>query len=303
MTNNELNENLATACDRVQPDLDEIRELIIAGADPNQLNRYGNNLFEDIFMDILYRFRGDAEQLPTVVQKIKALISLIIDHGWDVKKYGLSAMDQFKFSTYDKFTFDLYRFMLQYDLTDDTEAYEGVLESIGVEESYQRCCEDDHDLENLFYAIYEMILAKQNGHDYTSIEPYYGAKGLLIDKVLYFGETDTLVEKNDFTEYSADIGFVCGDKLLILRKSVNILFMNDRGLENPQIDISSTFGNDVIGHRIHSISFDHKEIVVETTHYGQPTIILELTNGKLVKFSHNFGEMADGKRQSRFWIA
>jgi len=39
-----------------------------------------------------------------------------------------------------------------------------------------------------------------------------------------------------------------------------------------------------------------------TTRYGQPTIIIELSNGKKMKFSHNFGELSDRKSQSRFWV-
>lgn len=302
MTNTELNEKLVVACDRAWPDLDEIRELVIAGADTNQLNRYGENIFESAFVDILYHFRGDAKNLPHIVERIKTTIRLMIEKGWDVKKYGLSTMDQFKFSTYDVFTFDLYRFMLQYDLTDDSQDYEDVLEGIGTEESFQRCCENDHDLENLFYAIYEMVLAKQEGRNYTSIEPYYGATGLLIDKVLYFGDADSLIAKNGFTEYNADIGFVCGDKILVLRDSLNILFMNDRSEEVPQIDISAAFVNQTVGEKINSVSFNHRDVVKDTTHYGQPTIIIELTNGKRIHFTHNFGEMADKTFQSRFWI-
>lgn len=301
MTNTELNEKLVAACDRAWPDLDEIRELVIAGADTNQLNRHGENIFDSSFVDILYHFRDDAKNLPHIVERIKATIRLLIDNGWDVKKYGLSTMDQFKFSTYDAFTFDLYRFMLQYDPADDSQDYEDVLEGIGTEESFQRCCENDHDLENLFYAIYEMVLAKKERRNYTSIEPYYGATGLLIDKVLYFGDANTLVAKNTFTEYDADIGFVCGDKILVLRDSVNILFMNDRGEEVPQIDISAAFDR-AVGEKIKSISFIHSDIVKDTTHYGQPTIIIELMNGKRIHFTHNFGEISDETFQSRFWI-
>lgn len=302
MVNNiEIDQKLVVACGKSCPDLDEIKELVVAGADTNQLNSYGDNIFDDVFLDVLYHFRRRPEQLPQTVQKIKETIALLVKCGWDVKRFGLSTMDQFKFSTYDPFTFELYRFMLQYDLANDPQDYEDVLDGVGGEESYQRCCENDHDLENLFYAIYELIEAKKEGKDFTSIEPYYGAVGLTVDKVLYFGEINTLVNTANGTEYSADIGFVCGDKLLILRESINILFMNDRFAENPQNDISDMFGN-VRGKSIKEISFDHKDVVRETTNYGQPTIIITLDNGNQIKFTHNFGDLADEGYQSRFWM-
>ena len=87
-----------------------------------------------------------------------------------------------------------------------------------------------------------------------------------------------------------------------MRNGVNILFMNDRIAEYPQIDISTAFGKDAIGRRIKSISFDHKDVIKGTTHYGQPIIIMELANGKKLKFTHNFGELPDKEAQSRFWI-
>ena len=45
----ELDGKLTLACDKPTPDLDEIRELIVAGADTNQLNKYGDNIFDDVF--------------------------------------------------------------------------------------------------------------------------------------------------------------------------------------------------------------------------------------------------------------
>ena len=302
MTKIELNEKLALACDKATPDLDEIKELIVAGADTNQLNKYGDNIFDDVFLKVLYVVRDDAKLLPKAVEKIKEIIALMIDNGFDIKRFGISTMSQFKFATYDLFTFDLYRFMLQYDLTDDPKAYEETLEGVGGEESYQRCCENNHDLENLFYAIYEMVEAKMEGRNYKSIEPYYGIVGLTIDKIIYFSDSNTLVEKNEFTEYNADIGFVCGNKLFVVREGVNILFMNDRINEQPKADISSVFGKDAINRTIKSVSFGHKDIIKEKIHYGQPTIIMELTNGKKIKFTHNFGELSDKETQSRFWI-
>lgn len=302
MTKTELDNQLAVACDRIVPDLNEIKKLILAGADTNQVNEYDDNIFDDTFVSVLYDAGDDASKSAKAVEEIKEIIPLMIEKGWNIKKYGIGTMDRFTRSTYDPLTFELFRYMLQYDLTDRPKDYKEVLDSVGSEESYQRCCVNNHELENLFYSIYEMVEAKMKGRDYTGIGLYYNAIGTTIDKIVYFDENDTTLKKTDFTEYNADIGFVCGDKLLVLRKSVNILCMNDRLADCPQIDASHLFGENVIGEKIRSVSFDHKEIKREKTGYGQPTIIMELENGKKLKFTHNFGEFPGKKTQSRFWV-
>lgn len=297
----DLDKKLFDTCKESDPNLDEIKKLIIAGANTNQSDKYGESIFNDLFLGLLCDNRDDKRKTAVIVDKIKEIIQLMIDNGWNVKKYGLDTMDGFVFSTYDHFTFDLYKFMLQYDLTDSPKDYEKALDRVGAEESFQGC-EHCHELENLFYSIYEMIEAKMEGRDFKSIELYYDAVGITIDRIVYFSKSDTLVHKDTFTEYNEDIGFVCGNKLLVLRDCVNILFMNNRLKEQPQIDISSVYGKDVIGQQIKSIDFDYKDIIKGTTYYGQPTIIIALANGKKLKFTHNFGEQLDEKTQARFWI-
>lgn len=306
LTKTDLDKKLALACDKTKPDLDEIRELIIAGADTNQLNEYGDNIFEDIFVPYLYKVYDDNdgtedEKAKAFVQ-VKNILKTMLDYGWNSQKFGLQTLGHFTLSFYDKNVFDVFKFFMNLDLGNDEKAYEQLLEGIGTEESYQRCCENCHELENLFYTIYELVLAKKEGRNYKSIELYDNVIGLTIDKIFCFDDTNSLVEKENFTEFNSDLGFLCGDKLLVLCDGINILFMNDRIEEQPKIDISNAFGKDVIGHKIKSVSFEHKELVKGTTHYGQPTIILELDCGKKMKFTHNFGELPDNQSQSRFWV-
>lgn len=302
MNQKELDKALAAACDSMEPDLQEIKRLIISGADTNQINEFGEGIFFDVFRSILNRGHEDADKQKKTVEEIKEVVRTMISNGWDIKRYGLQTMDQFCLSTYDSLTFEMYRFFLQLDLPDDPDAYEDILEGIGTEESYQRVCEDNHDLENLFFALYEMVDAKAQGKNYRGIEPYYGAEGMVVDRVLYFSETDTMEPKQEYTEYNADIGFVSGSKLLVLGTAVNILFMNDRIEEQPQMDISNVFGEGIVGETIESVSFDHRELERNNTSYGQPMIILSFSSGKKLKFTHNFGELPDNDFQPRFYV-
>ena len=140
-----------------------------------------------------------------------------------------------------------------------------------------------------------------NGKNHEGIELYHDAEGLTVEKIIYFDESNTMVNKEAFTEYNADIGFICGNKVLVLRNGVNILFMNDRIKEKPQIDISDRFTKNIIGQKIKSINFKHRNIIRDTTQYGQPIIVIEFDNGQKLAFTHNFGEMPDKKTQSRFF--
>ena len=305
MLQEQLDRKLAEACDRPIPDFAEISELILAGADTNQLDRFGDSIFDSVFIQVLY-YRANDEDVPEkekqkVYDDAKSLVALMAEHGWDTRRYGLAVMEQLAHSFYDHSVFDLAKSFLRLDLGNDQQAYESLLEGFGTAESYQRCCEQDHEAENLFYTIYEMVEAKRNGNSYEGIELYREAVGRTIDRIVYFNESDTTVAKGSFTEFYADIGFACGDKMLVLRDGINILLMNDRAAEVPQIDFSDAFGENTVGEKIISISFDHKSIVKGNTRYGQPIIIIELANGKKLKFSHNFGEQPDRPSRSRFW--
>ena len=50
----DLNKQLVQACQLPTPDLEEINKLIIAGADTNQVDENGTNIFDDVFLFSLY---------------------------------------------------------------------------------------------------------------------------------------------------------------------------------------------------------------------------------------------------------
>ena len=300
MTQTELNEALVRICEKDPPDLEEVKALLLAGADPNLTDERGESIFNtnNLFLEALYRCQGTPVETEKTAEQVKDVIRTMVAVGWDSKRFGQDTMDQFIFSTYDRFTFEMYRFMLQYELATTLEEYDYSLELIATEESFQRCSMEDPAMENLFYAIFEMVEAKMKGRDYRSIGLYDEAPGLRIDRIVYLSDTDTTRKRDSFVEFDADIGFVCGDKLLVLREGINILFMNDRLAESPHLEMPLLFGENIIGYTITDVSFSHRSV----SNHGQPTIILSLDNGKLLKFTHNFGECPDKNYQCRFWV-
>ena len=165
-----LNQKLIKACD--DANLDEIQKLIISGANPNLLDEYGESIFEHVFIYALDRVVDEAE-VPTeeydeIFNQVKNTVKTLINYSWDIQKYGLKVMHQFIYMSNQKLAFDLMKFFLEFNLGDDKSEYESLLEGIGTEESYQRCCENNHDLENLFYTMYEIVNAKMENHSYKT---------------------------------------------------------------------------------------------------------------------------------------
>ena len=298
-----LNQKLIKACD--DANLDEIQKLVISGANPNLLDDYGKSIFKRVFIHALDRVVDETEisteEYDEIFNQVKNTVKTLINYGWDIQKYGLKVMHQFIYMSNQKLAFDLMKFFLEFNLGDDKSEYESLLDGIGTEESYQRCCENNHDSENLFYTMYEIVNAKMENRSYKNIELYYDAVGMKIDNLLYFGKESIVPSKAGATEYNDDICFVCGEKILVIRKYVNILFINDI-INEEYVEIPNLFGDNIIGSRIVNVSFEHKEIVDGTTHYGQPTIVISLDSGKELKFTHNFGEHNGDKVQSSFVV-
>jgi hypothetical protein len=98
-------------CESGYLDINKIQELILAGADTNQMCDE-ENIFDRVFLRFLNTGRQTPKRNYYKAKKIKETIQLMVAHGWDVKRFGLSVMNRFLFSTYDIWTFDLYRFTL-----------------------------------------------------------------------------------------------------------------------------------------------------------------------------------------------
>ncbi len=109
MTKQELDMKLVKVCESGYPDINKIQELILAGADTNQVHSSGRNIFDRVFLRFLNTRRQTPKRNYYKAKKIKETIQLMVEHGWDVKRFGMSVMNRFLFATYDRNTFDLYR--------------------------------------------------------------------------------------------------------------------------------------------------------------------------------------------------
>lgn len=294
-----LNSRLCDAC-KIS-DVDEILALIQAGADFEQYDEYGDYILGSAFIDPLYEAQDKHIHEAELTEKIKSIIGEMVIRGWNVEKYGAAFMQQFEFASSSPYTYDLYRFLMQFDFEKTDHLYSDLLESIGIEESHERAVLHDHARENVLYTIYEMIDAKKKHLPHQHIHLYTDAIGKRIDNILYFSDKMIYTSNDRYTEFCGDIGFVCGNELLVICESINVLFMDHRINEVPHIKLSNELEETVLGEFIADISFDHNEVRRGKTCYGQPIINIAMSNGKVIHFSHNFGDHSDGVR-SRYWI-
>lgn len=293
------------------PDLDKAKTLLDEGFDINISDSFGYSVLDKILLDNSGHLPqcDDCEEdnCLTCEHKLTAklipIIDFFIENGWNTAAYGLKSVATLVHTTHDKQMFYAAKRILECPLSENAEEYGEALDAIGSEESFQRCCEECHEQENLYYAMYELVDAKRLGKPFDGIHTYHNALGKRIDKVIYFAD------KNDFnytprgTEFNGDFGFVFKNEVLIVTSDINILFMNDRISEEPQIDVSECFGASVIGATVVDITFSHKAKNRAEKCFGQPTVTLKLDNGKSVSFTHNFGELSDCRAQARFLTA
>ena len=304
----ELDKALQSAIIHSPTDLATAKRLLAEGANINAHDQYGDSIIDECLfsaMDLPPECDDCDENSCAACETrrtpdLLSIIDFFIDNGWDTARYGLRAVSTLVHTTHDRQMLDAAKRILEQPLSDDVKDYESALESIGTEESYQRCCEECHEQENLYFAMYEMVEARMKGKDFCGIHPYCDALGKRVDKIVCFADTIDFVQTPRGTEYASDLGFVCADGVIVVTANVNILLMNDRICEQPQIDVSDRLGDGIVGARIVDVSFEHKKVNGERIIYGQPTVIVKFDSGRAISFTHNFGELPDKRIQPRF---
>lgn len=152
-----MNEKLIEVLQCEKVSFTELQTLIEAGADPNLTNERGDSVFEYVFMEALSE--SSRAKRAKIAKSIRALLETMVKKGWDTRKFGLLVLREFIFWVDTPAVFALAKSMLENDLGDDRTAYKETLESIALEESFQRCCEGDPVLERRLHELYELVEA------------------------------------------------------------------------------------------------------------------------------------------------
>lgn len=192
--------------------------------------------------------------------------------------------------------FDQAKAILDSGVTADEYAWRGLLGSIGIEESCQRCCTQDHAQENIFYAYYEMIRRKMENRPYDDIGIWPDAIGMRIDACYACaGVFPTLPEMEAGRWIIVDrIVFCAGKRALIVEDGPNVYLSNRADALAPRYKKAlAPYIPGCIGAELTDLSFAENGVLIDRTHCTQPVLTLKFSSGTTLRFSTNFGEVPD----------
>ncbi|MBQ6431202.1 MAG: hypothetical protein IJJ99_04935 [Oscillospiraceae bacterium] len=278
-----LEDDLLRLCKADQPDYDQIRKVIADGANVNAVNRDGRNLLSAEFWNCC----ASGEKFPQITK-------LLLDNGFDAERFGLACISQLIFSTYDEGIFYAAKLLLEAGAKGTKEQWDRLLESIGTEESYQRCCDGNHRCKNIYYALYKIVDGARKSIPYSDIDLWTSILGKKINSVFVCSEESkpVQIQKGRRYEIPDSILFEAEDRTLIIEANPNIY---TRANPVPALEMEKRVSveglRSVIGATVTRITFRHAEVKDGTTGYRQPNIYISFSNGISIRFSTNFGEV------------
>ena len=286
-------DRLLRLCRAGKPDFAKIRSAISDGADVNAVSRDGANLLYSII-------RGggcSGKYLPKITE-------IFISSGFHVKQYGRACLSALVYSTHDRYICDCARLLLSAGPALDGKSGKELLDNIGTEESYQRCCDEDHACENIYYAFYEMVARYTEGRSFRDIVPWKDCIRKTVRAV--YAEEGKTPPVSPFADgkmkMETRLLFDCGDSAVIIEGCPNIYgcALDTTQLQHS-VDLSELFRT-IIGKEIRNIYFRHGEHMEDTKCYRQPIIFVAFGNGEKIRFSTNYGEVAKEQTANFFEI-
>lgn len=308
------------------PDFSAAEELIAKGADVNAPGRYDENILVELIREVSFDISSfdeqdyldevctdtddDCEECSSISAHdsdsehiLCRTIRFFLDHGFDVHKnndvYGAQCLIGIAYSTYDRCMIDAVKILLDagaknVSADSEDETYTP-LDCFATKSSFYRVCEYDHHLSNIFEAMYQIMIAADEGRPYGGIDSYEEAIGKKIIGV--FADNDEngnavfpaiLGERGQKNCFRGKLYFKLEDGVLVITRTLDFWF--DDHLPDSAADVSHFF-SDIINSRITRFAFGQSILIKDTTHYCQPITTLETDFENKVVFSNNFGEV------------
>lgn len=308
------------------PDFEAAEELIRSGADVNAIGKDDDeNALSSILDSLWYSEHDDTihgtgnkrEEDYCSGAAMCAVIRFFLDHGFDVNKcdgcFGAQCLWALTLSTFDRYMIEATKLLLDAGARDRTISPTSVNENetpwsfIATEGSYQGTCEHAHAIANIFEAVYQVYQAVEDGRPYSGIDSYETAVGKKITKVLAEANGGAPVFFSmDLPEFKKDncfrqtLYFVYDGGALVSTQYTE--FWTDTLLPAAElIDVSARFDG-VVGSTVKGFAFGHRSIEKGTTSYGQPITTIEMDSGSKIRFSINFGEVAEEDRAAFYEV-
>lgn len=313
------------------PDFEAAEELLRQGADLNAAgNEDDENILSEILMGYWHSRHGDNmwssacdhcdedhcenckhndDLNPKLGPSMCKIIRFFLAHGFDVGKlngcYGAQCLYALVLSTFDRYTIEATKILLDAGARNRTVSPKSTdgdntpWDFIDTERSFQEACDHGYETSNLYEALCQIYQAVEDKKSYGGIDSYEIAIGKKVLKVL--AERDGLQspfccmslpqfhQDNCFTQ---NLYFVYEGGVLITTQS-GAFWTDTRLPDTHLLDVSGYF-NGVIGSTIQKFTYDRQIIEEGGTCYGQPVTVIEMSSGKKVKCSINFGEAKGG---------
>jgi len=290
-----LEDKLYRLCSAKQPNWDKINTVLSDGVNVNAQSPNGACLLAEV-----------VDRFAETGEKTLQIAKLFLESGFDSKRFGLSVIGRLIFSTYDRYIFDTAKLMIHAGAVGDDDHWKRLLESIATEESYQRCCDEDHACENIYYAMYELVNRAFKGKR-EDILVWHDCVGKVVDAVYADAKTVPALKLMGGGKYEmvGRILFQCGEHSVVLEGNPNVYGcerISECDMEHPMNLIEQL--PFCVGATITDISFYHTEVEdkAKRTSYRQPHIILTFDNGKRLHFTTNFGEVPKGETKEYFEV-
>lgn len=288
-----LEDRIIRLCEAARPDYEAICRQIEDGADVNAVNKYGKTFLSEIFLSLEHG------------TKFTDIVKTVLISGFDSKKFGLKCIGSLLYTTYDKYVFSTAKLLLEAGAAGTDEQWDSLLEAIGAEESYQRCCEGDHKCENIYYPLYEIVAHAWKGLPYSDIDLWDDFIGRKVASVLAYSADSKPVSQLERGKFEIP------DKLLFLGKTRTLIIeanpnIYTRANPVPTIDMTKCIPvkelRAVVGAKVKSVSFKHEEVSFGSRICRQPNIYVSFDNGIRIRFSTNFGEVPEETSVAYFEI-
>lgn len=322
MSEKTLKEKFVSALTVNPPNYEKARELMDMGVDINEKGYLSDNLFCDVLLEyMVHCFDCDNYGVcrscgSQILPHLPQIAHFFIEQGFDVMKHGIRCIEWLSLIKKERDVFCTIKVFLQNGLPDDSGRYKDALYSLSVQNKrYSRT--SLHDIENITYAMYKAVLQKSQGVEVCDIDTYHEAIGLTLDGLVYFHAEDDIRREgcnkygigNRGFVFSGDIGFVCGDKLLVVTKDLKLLMMNDRLRYMIKTDISywldreDVFCHKAVGAKIEDIAFEDNEIEWKNGSITkQPVIKISFDNNVEMRFTNDRDENPQEGTCPRFLI-
>ena len=228
------------------------------------------------------------------------LLRFFIDNGaFPAKDGGQAALDciyTLIYDVHDRYMFDAFKLLLRGKIVGSEDTWSEIMERVGTEESYLRCCEREHALENIFYALYELLDRVHAGVQ-QDILVWQDCIGLKLDGICCEAEKVPRGESAEARRsyFRGKLILKSGRYAAILEGCPNIYgceLLAGGSSGNAGLEASlSPF----LDHTITGIRFHDTNVVKGTADHRQPHITLIFDHGLGLHVSTDLGEVPEGE--------